>query len=190
MKSKLPNSDEYCIRYLMKELDPSEEHMVEEMMAEDEDILIEVESLRQTYRKIDTLPLYQAPCDVLDKVMEQAEEYTARPRTTPVRYLTYRKFSYAAAAVLVVGTGINWMIPAQIENSTPVSNVADVQLPLQHSQTESRPWVDNRDILHINTAGFVGLIQNDSTSGRLRLVETENTATRQHRQVHLTGTQR
>ena len=37
-----------AIRYLMKEMDPSEEMEFEKQMREDENLLIEVESLRAT----------------------------------------------------------------------------------------------------------------------------------------------
>jgi hypothetical protein len=190
MKSKLQHSDEYSIRYLMKELDPSEEHMVEEMMVEDENVLIDVESLRQTYRKLDTLPFYEAPSEVLDRVMEQAEHYCAVPEARKIRYLTIRKVSYAAAAAMLVGVGLNWSGPAHTDNNIPVANIAESQIPVQVLPTDSRPWVDNRDILHINAAGFLGSGLADSTAGRLRLVDTEQTNATQHRQVHLTGTQR
>jgi hypothetical protein len=190
MKSKLPHSDEYCIRYLMKELDPSEEHMVEEMMAEDEDILIEVESLRQTYKKLGSLPKYDAPSEVLGVVMERAGEYSAKPSSGTIRYMTFKRVSYAAAAAVIVGAGINWMAPVDSEIKTPVANIADQLLPSQQLPAENSPWVDNRDILHINTAGFLGAGLIDSTTGKLRLVDSDQPVSRQHRQVQLTGTQR
>jgi len=40
----MQNEDNACIKYLMKEMDPSEELLMERAMMEDEDLLIEVET--------------------------------------------------------------------------------------------------------------------------------------------------
>ena len=45
-------NDDGCIRYLMKEMDPSEEIEFEREMMKDEDLLIEVETLRKSFQKL------------------------------------------------------------------------------------------------------------------------------------------
>ena len=42
MKSKLPNDGELSVKYILKELDPSEELLVEQAMMEDDNTLIEI----------------------------------------------------------------------------------------------------------------------------------------------------
>eukprot|EP00579_Thalassiosira_antarctica_P023677 CAMPEP_0201981284 /NCGR_PEP_ID=MMETSP0904-20121228/73048_1 /ASSEMBLY_ACC=CAM_ASM_000553 /TAXON_ID=420261 /ORGANISM="Thalassiosira antarctica, Strain CCMP982" /LENGTH=296 /DNA_ID=CAMNT_0048533817 /DNA_START=138 /DNA_END=1025 /DNA_ORIENTATION=+ len=72
MSSNMQINDEDCIRYLMREMDPSEEIEFEREMMSNENLLIEVESLRSTYNKVKKLPLKQTPQDLLSKVKEQA----------------------------------------------------------------------------------------------------------------------
>ena len=72
MSSNMQINDEDCIRYLMREMDPSEEIEFEREMMSNENLLIEVESLRSTYNKVKKLPLKQTPKELLAKVKEQA----------------------------------------------------------------------------------------------------------------------
>ena len=57
------NNDEGCIRYLMQEMDPAEEIEFEREMLKNQDLLIEVESLRRTDKKLGKLPLINPPND-------------------------------------------------------------------------------------------------------------------------------
>lgn len=72
MSLNMQINDEDCIRYLMREMDPSEEIEFEREMMSNENLLIEVESLRSTYNKVKKLPLKQTPAEILNKVKEQA----------------------------------------------------------------------------------------------------------------------
>ena len=80
------NEDNDCIRYLMKEMDPSEELLMERAMMEDEDLLIEVESMRQTLQKLDQLPKMDPPSDVAEAVMEKAAEQAKENRNDNYSY--------------------------------------------------------------------------------------------------------
>ena len=58
----MQNDENAVIRYLMKEMDPSEEVLMERAMMEDDDLLIEVESMRQTlHRSRDRTPIPPRP---------------------------------------------------------------------------------------------------------------------------------
>ena len=80
MKSTLPNKDELTIRFVMGEIDPSEQ--VLDAKSSDrgmKNLLIEVEALRQTYARCTRkLPDMNPPAEVqqaiLEKVAVQAEK--------------------------------------------------------------------------------------------------------------------
>jgi hypothetical protein len=55
-----------CIRYLMKEMDPSEELLFEKKMMEDENLLIEVESLRKVNQRLSGIPEMEPPKGVTE----------------------------------------------------------------------------------------------------------------------------
>ena len=66
------NNDEGCIRYLMKEMDPAEEIEFEREMLNNQNLLIEVESLRRISKKLGKLPLINPPNDVLEQIKQNA----------------------------------------------------------------------------------------------------------------------
>jgi len=166
------NEDNDCIRYLMKEMDPSEEILMERAMMEDEDLLIEVESMRQTLQKLDKLPEMEPPSEVTDAVMEKAVEQAKENRKNNS---TYRKpaFKYAVAATLaltitaggawfMVGTEGGEQSQQSVVSSTATNTpaqTAGTQLTDENIQQvttssesveqaqEVQPWVDRNDIL-------------------------------------------
>ena len=186
MKSTLPNNDELSIRYAMQELDPSEEMMVEEAMLNDENLLIEIESLRRTNKRLEDLPRYDAPPALLDSVMEKAASYEAKPAKN-VRYLTFRRVTYAAAATVLISAGVGWYGMGESDMATPASTN---QTPVLAQEPEqSSPWIDNRDVLHFNTAGIGATTIADSNASKLRPVDGQINNARTPRQVQLTGSQ-
>ena len=66
-----------AIRYLMKEMDPSEEMEFEKMMREDENLLIEVESLRATNRKLSDLPSKNPPKQLIKNISDDLKQLQA-----------------------------------------------------------------------------------------------------------------
>ncbi|MCC5926103.1 MAG: hypothetical protein JJU41_06030 [Bacteroidetes bacterium] len=193
MKSMLPNKDELIIRYVMDELDPSEKMLVESAMAEDENILIEVEALRSTFKRcVENMPGVSAPPDVLDTVVSKAQEFSAANRKqAPVRYLVFRRISYAAAATVLLSAGFSWY--ASTGTSDVLNQTETVELmasPTEVQPAANTPWIDHQNILHINTAGFGSVATTpDSTPTRLRPIEEVTAGNRPARQLHLTGTQ-
>ena len=108
-----------CIRYLMKEMDPSEELLMERAMMEDEDLLIEVESMRQTLKKLDQLPEVEPPSHVTkaikDKAAEQAEKNRQHNKTLKPAF----KYAVAATLALTISAGGAWLfIGGEKTNST------------------------------------------------------------------------
>ena len=70
-------NDDGCIRYLMKEMDPSEEIEFEREMMKDEDLLIEVETLRKSFQKLGKEGVDQAQLNYFHNLEAIAHVHTA-----------------------------------------------------------------------------------------------------------------
>ena len=106
----MQNEDNDCIRYLMKEMDPSEELLMERAMMEDEDLLIEVESMRQTFKKLEQLPEVEPPSHVQESIMEKAAEQAEKNRAKKSSMKPVFKYAVAATLALTVSAGGAWFI--------------------------------------------------------------------------------
>ncbi|MGM0546144.1 MAG: hypothetical protein ACQEST_05420 [Bacteroidota bacterium] len=98
-----------CIRYLMKEMDPSEELLMERAMMEDEDLLIEVESMRQTFNKLDQMPEVEPPKHVQESIMQKAAEQAKKNREKNATFKPALKYAVAATLALTVSAGGAWL---------------------------------------------------------------------------------
>ena len=98
-----------CIRYLMKEMDPSEELLMERAMMEDEDLLIEVESMRQTLKKLDRLPEVEPPSHVTESIKEKAAEQAEKNRQRNKTLKPAYKYAVAATLALTISAGGAWL---------------------------------------------------------------------------------
>jgi hypothetical protein len=186
MKSKLPNDGELSVKYILKELDPSEELLVEQAMMEDDNTLIEIESLRTTYHKLQSLPLLNAPGEVLDNILAHSE--LQRMNAGKIRSLAnFRTISYAAAASLMIASGATWYLQTGGTNTMMVSD--DTTSSVYETKPYSSPWVDKKDIMHVESIGSGTEILTDSVQNKLRPIDVEVTNVRTNRQVQLTGAQ-
>lgn len=148
------NDENAPIRYLMKEMDPSEELLMERAMMEDDDLLIEVESLRQTLKRLDELPEKTPPAHVSESVMQYAAEKAESRKTSYL--ISFNPVKYAAAAVLVIGASIAgfWIVeqPGETENTQARTNIGNAAVPSLNISTAgenlSDPWIDKKDILY------------------------------------------
>lgn len=166
-----------CIRYLMKEMDPSEELLMEREMMENEDLLIEVESMRQTLQKLDKLPRRDPPSEVTESIMKKAAEQAEKNRESQKKPVSVLKYAVAATLLLTVTAGGMWMYigngsnasagnqdasaPSVASTTAPAPStpaVADIQfngnnnssgqaLEAAGDQTTIEPWVDRNNIL-------------------------------------------
>lgn len=171
------NKDNDCIRYLMKEMDPSEELLMERAMMEDEDLLIEVESMRQTLQKLDKLPEMEPPSHVTESVLEKAAEQAEKNRKNnhPLRKPAF-KVAVAATLALTFTAGGAWFFgttendPTQPQTvtssatSTPAQEVSESATGFQFSSSTDdflnpatftntsnvEPWVDRNNILRFD----------------------------------------
>ncbi len=77
-KPNMSNVDELCIKYVFDELDPSEVTLVEQAMINDQNLLIEGESLKSTWKKLRNLPELTPPPNISEAIMDQARDYSSQ----------------------------------------------------------------------------------------------------------------
>lgn len=129
----------------MREMDPSEEIEFEREMMSNENLLIEVESLRSTYNKVKKLPLKQAPKEVLDRVKQQAILDQKRNLQSFKLIGWFGKGVAAAATILLLISAGLYIFDGQASNSSPSNQ------PLQLSTAISiQPWVDRNEVIKVS----------------------------------------
>lgn len=169
----MPNNENDVIRYLTGEMDPTEEVLMEREMMEDDDLLIEVESMRQTMNRLEDLPENEPSEELTNSIIEQAAEHRKR-------WFNYFPAIpgqvYKYAAVLLVGIGLStgfWLIQGkqsesnELNSNSPQTASVEVALPasfntvsakqseasanqlkVSTNQTKVEPWVDHNDIIY------------------------------------------
>ncbi len=175
----MQNADDLCLRYVLNELDPSEVLMVEKAMREDEDVLIEIECLRATLRKVNKLPQQSPPDLVRQKILNYAAERCERKKIQE-RNKTLQTACYAIAAVLVLAVGVGlygFSESGEItsDSSLTVSSLSTPAPQLGASAASAagsvilsatpgfqsgdvQPWVDRNNVLRIDIrSGAQGL---------------------------------
>lgn len=141
-KSKSMHTDENkAIRYLMKEMDPSEEMEFEKLMREDEDLLIEVESLRATKRRLSGLPLKTPPQKLTQKITDDAKQLQSDSLKKSKNITFFLKRGIAAAILLAAFTGGGYYFYTGEADTVPAT--------ASDSQT-IEPWVDRNEILRFS----------------------------------------
>lgn len=155
------NDENACIRYLMKEMDPSEEVLMERAMMEDEDLLIEVESMRRTLGRLEDLPDKEPSCELTDSIVEEAAEY--RKGVLSSRFVTTPLVRFAAAAVVLLAVSAggfyayDFLSAGGADGSRTTSQAAlgGTASPSDAGQgARVTPWVDRNNVLRLEqTAG-------------------------------------
>ena len=154
----MKKKDHKSIAYLFKEMDPSEEVEFERGLQDNENLLIEVESLKKVNEKLCSLPRFSAPKNILEEVCSKAGEKAVKPKTNWIN-----PFYMATAAIVMIGfTGsILLMDPSSSEpdNTSGHAGVgstniiySDQEKPdtISEGKAKITPWIDNNDILHFN----------------------------------------
>lgn len=127
-----------AIRYLMKEMDPSEEMEFEKLMREDDNLLIEVESLRATNRKLSGLPSKNPPKHITENITDELRQIRSNSDRLSKNISYYFKRGLAAAVLLTSFTG-----GYLYYSSAPV----DTQPMTSESSDQVQPWVDRNEVL-------------------------------------------
>lgn len=186
------------VAYIFEEMDPSEKVEFERLLRMDENLLIEVESLRAVNNKISELPVYSAPDELLESVCIQAAE-----KAESTRKNRKKPFYYAAAALLSIGftAGALLMETSETSSQNGAASMGSVGSTGSIPQTEQSvgehnsdltPWVDRNEILHFtgntsnpNANRTDSLLQNSYQ--RLTPVSDPSQSRVYRRNLHLTG---
>jgi len=199
----------------MKEMDPSEELLMERAMMEDEDLLIEVESMRQTLQKLDRLPKVDPPKEVTDAIMEKASNHAAERRKAKKSFKPVYKYAVAATLALTITAGGTWLFvgtsgsdsqerttvaaSAQTQSQVQSSN-ASASLNFANSNAEEvsksggnkvEPWIDRNNIIRFEDQFVKGNNEFDallkSSTKKLRLVNQPIIQGQHVKSIQLTG---
>lgn len=194
----MQNEENAVIRYLMKEMDPSEEVLMERAMMEDDDLLIEVESMRQTLQRLDDLPEKSPPAELSETIVRQAAEHKQETSMWP----SIPTEAYKYAAVLLIGMGMGSGLWLYLDSSSPadstLNNKAAISTNIQPSNasnsstTDAEPWVDRDDVIYFqdmfNTESTAYDMIMQTSMGKLKPVNDQALQPyRNSRNVQLTG---
>ncbi|SMO40634.1 hypothetical protein [Fodinibius sediminis] len=207
------NEDNDCIRYLMKEMDPSEELLMERAMMEDENLLIEVESMRQTLAKLDKLPQKDPPSELCDRILSQAAEKAEQNRAAGTSVRPVYKYAVAATLALTITAGGAWLfmdtgeggsqtasttaaVEAQTGSNNAVFSFGEGEEALFQTVSAGdqgvEPWVDRQNVLYFkdqmtpSNGDFNALIE--QSTEKLKLIENSVINNRPVKSIQLTGT--
>jgi hypothetical protein len=200
------------IRFLMDEMDPSEKISFEQKIRLDQDLLIEVESLKKTWQKTNAYPSFKSPEHVKEAIFTKAEESINTSRKNwNWQWMQQHSFKIAASFLVMATALVAWntWIPASQTESTSSSNTPiDVQqsnAPLTTTKDSGKgngvnqiddeitPWVDNNHIIRFagttefNLSQSPGINSTDQQNSKLRLVNDQTGYTGQSRKILLTG---
>jgi hypothetical protein len=161
--------EELCIKYLMNETDPSETAQIRAEIIDDSDALIEYESMRATFSKVNDLPQITPPEHIVQAVLDLAE--TNRKKKSSVFKLHSKTWIAAAGIIFVALTGL--IVGTLVVNDASIlqSNV---------SSSNDKHWVDKNDIITL-TPGNQQATLSSENSTKLKPVipspqqEVENT---------------
>ena len=200
------------IRFLMDEMDPSEKISFEKRIRLNQDLLIEVESLKKTWEKTKAYPSFESPERIKEAIFAKAEaSINASSKSWNWNWIPQHGFKVAASFVVmatVIITWNTWMPTNQSEHTGSLNTPNDVQpsnAPLTTAKdsgigneaneidNEITPWVDHNHIIRFAGTTDFNLSQSseiNSTSqqnSKLRLVNDQTGYTGQNRKILLTG---
>lgn len=150
----MQNDENACIRYLMKEMDPSEEVLMERAMMEDEDLLIEVESMRRTLGRLDELPDKEPPSKLTDSIVDEAAAHREQVLSSAWNMMPVVR--YAAAAVVLIGMSFGAFYAYDYFTVSQQEAAASSQAAVTASGSNTAntprvtPWVDRNDVLRLD----------------------------------------
>jgi len=201
----MQNEDNACIKYLMKELDPSEAVLMERRMMEDEDLLIEVECLRKQLKRLDELPEVNPPAELTDHIVHQACTYRSSGSSSFIPTFTHSSHTkyYAAAAILAVGVTFGVLSleeqhlseksAAQTEQVGAAAMGGSTARTISAENRDVKPWVDRNQVLHIGqgngeSASFIDSALQQSMKKLKPIDVPVNFYMNPNRDLQLTGT--
>tara|TARA_R110000868_G_scaffold304437_7_gene565033 strand:+ start:4133 stop:4693 length:561 start_codon:yes stop_codon:yes gene_type:complete len=186
----MQKNDDFSIRYLMREMDPSEEIEFEREMMNDENLLIEVESLRKTYQKLGKLPIWEPPPDLATKIASDAIKARREQLKRSNRWTSFMSRSVAAAAIaiLIISTTI-YFSNGQAYTQTDTIETTGITKTI-------KPWVDRSNNLHFAGTSIQSdnsqtlQLEVDQSYSKLKLINSETGFAPSTRKIVLTSSSR
>tara|TARA_R100001143_G_scaffold4167_1_gene6975 strand:+ start:4728 stop:5333 length:606 start_codon:yes stop_codon:yes gene_type:complete len=193
------------VAYLYNEMDPSEKVEFERDLKVDENLLIEVETLRKVSRKLQDMDTIQPPDDVVNSVLRSLESRKSAGSRRSQKFVYF-----SAAAVLMLGLTVGFILSGEGEIDMPgqpesesasigtFQNVVPASMGNANSTSETdklMPWVDHNDVLHFRD----GLYGSDASSvdsifrqsfQKLTPITNPSQSPTARQNLHLTGSQR
>lgn len=196
------------IRYLMGQMSPSEMIEFEHEMRNDADLLIEVESLRSSYNRLEEVPTISAPKDVLESVSENVIKLQKHNIKKSKWY--GRNITKGAAAVIALTMAVSVVFFNTNENKniedvkiepiqsvveqtpTPVSTQNNVAPVADKIDNKTQPWVDRNEIIKVgdqlNTIRLKNLDKEYTDSyNKLILVKPSQDILAPNKEIHYTN---
>ncbi|MEX0609930.1 MAG: hypothetical protein WD016_07780 [Balneolaceae bacterium] len=123
-------------------MDPSEELEFEQLMLEDENLLIEVESLRATEKKVAKIPIKNPPESITRKIAYEAKQLQSDRIKKSRKLYIYLRRGIAAAVLLCAFSG-GYYYFSDFSEPEEISPVSSEQIS---------PWVDRNEVLRYSGA--------------------------------------
>lgn len=143
----MKNKDTNSIAYIFNEMDPSEEVEFERELQKNSNLLIEVETLKNTKNRLNKLPQVAPPEHLVISIQLQAEKKAELSK----RRKQFTVYS-AVAAVLVFGfmSGIflyDSSEPQEAATQASVGSAGNLQQLAVPANEDLTPWVDQNEVL-------------------------------------------
>lgn len=202
----MSNIENRCIAYIYNEMDPSERLEFERELEQDDNLLIELESLKRTAASINKIKCVQPPESIVNSVKNDANSIKKRRKSTGVyRYLfasaaitLFTVLAYGAILVQEPGTSSSSDTDGSEISTASVTSTKNLSAapPVKNGE-ESRvsPWVDHEDVIHFHerfNRGSVASIDSmfNKSMEKLTRVRSEGAVQQVQQQIHLTGSNR
>lgn len=188
-----------CIAYIFDEMDPAERLEFERELDSDENLLIELESLKKTACSLSNMKCVEPPETVVNLVMSKAESTAGNSKeSSSYRYL-FASAAVTVIAVIIYGAGLvqdqeSGPSVSTTEQSASVSSLANRgnSADVSDNTDELSPWVDNDEVIHFHerfNRGSVASVDSmfNSSLNKLTRVNSAGTLQQVQQQIHLTG---
>ena len=172
-KPNMSNVDELCVKYVFDELDPSEITLVEQAMMHDQNLLIEVESLKSTWRKLRKLPELTPPPNISEAILDHAKDYSSQQQFFGNSWRNPGLLATAAIVMFSLLISTAYLLPSEtmtgtaLEERAATSSVGS-QAPASFHEYQSyeelfRVWNGQTNLVAIGSeAEAVNAIEADS----------------------------
>ncbi len=158
----MSNVDELCVKYVFDELDPSEIVIVEQAMIRDQNLLIEVESLKSTWRKLKKMPEVHPPQNISEAIIDQAIEHASQQQIFGSRWKNPGLLATAAVVLFSLLITTAYLLPYEThsesgsgDSQTAVmgTSASSLQNRTESDQDQFAPWIDRRNMMYLGSTG-------------------------------------